>query len=95
VTGEFFSFAFTAALNPKLLALDLTLIENCRARAMFACILAAGPLISCFSEPAVELHGAAEVDVCWATCSFPRRCGSVIAGMSMSWAAPQGGTTRQ
>ena len=42
MTGEFFALAFTEALNPKLLALDLLLIENRRARAMFACILAAG-----------------------------------------------------
>ena len=40
MTGEFFVLAFTAALNPKLLALDLLLIENRRRRAMFACILA-------------------------------------------------------
>jgi hypothetical protein len=42
VNGEFFLLAFTSALNPKLLALDLLLIENRRPRAMFACILAAG-----------------------------------------------------
>lgn len=28
MNGEFFVLAFTAALNPKLLALDLLLIEN-------------------------------------------------------------------
>jgi hypothetical protein len=42
VNAEFFVLAFTAALNPKLLALDLLLIENRRPRAMFACILAGG-----------------------------------------------------
>lgn len=42
MNGEFFALAFTAALNPKLLALDLLLIENRRSRAMFACILAGG-----------------------------------------------------
>jgi len=42
VNAEFFALAFTAALNPKLLALDLLLIENRRPRAMFACILAGG-----------------------------------------------------
>jgi hypothetical protein len=42
VNGEFFVLAFTAALNAKLLALDLLLIENRRPRAMFACILAGG-----------------------------------------------------
>ena len=34
--------AFTAALNPKLLALDLLLIENRRPRAMFLCLLLGG-----------------------------------------------------
>jgi len=38
----FFALAFTAAANPKLLALDLLLIENRRPRAMFASILAGG-----------------------------------------------------
>jgi hypothetical protein len=42
VNAAFFALAFTAALNPKLLALDLLLIENRRPRAMFACILAGG-----------------------------------------------------
>ena len=42
MNGAFFALAFTAALNPKLLALDLLLIENRRPRAMFACILAGG-----------------------------------------------------
>lgn len=42
MNGEFFVLAFTAALNPKLLALDLLLIENRRPRAMFASILAGG-----------------------------------------------------
>ncbi len=38
----FFALAFIAALNPKLLGLDLLLIENRRPRAMFASLLAAG-----------------------------------------------------
>jgi len=42
VNAEFFALAFTAALNPKLLAIDLLLIENRRPRAMFLCILAGG-----------------------------------------------------
>jgi hypothetical protein len=42
VNAEFFVLAFTAAANPKLLALDLLLIENRRPRAMFAAILAGG-----------------------------------------------------
>jgi len=42
VTAEFFVLAFTAALNPKLLAVDLLLIENRRPRAMFLCLLLGG-----------------------------------------------------
>jgi hypothetical protein len=42
MNAQFFVLAFTAALNPKLLALDLLLIENQRPRAMFASILAGG-----------------------------------------------------
>jgi hypothetical protein len=42
LNAAFFALAFTAALNPKLLALDLLLVENRRPRAMFACILAGG-----------------------------------------------------
>jgi hypothetical protein len=42
VNGTFFALAFLAALNPKLLALDLLLIENRRPRAMFAGILLGG-----------------------------------------------------
>ncbi len=42
MNAEFFVLAFIAALNPKLLAVDLLLIENRRPRAMFcACCLAA------------------------------------------------------
>jgi hypothetical protein len=42
MTAEFFALAVFAALNPKLLALDLLLVENRRPRAMFLCILAGG-----------------------------------------------------
>jgi Sap, sulfolipid-1-addressing protein len=42
MNAEFFALAFFAALNPKLLAIDLLLIENRRPRAMFLCILLAG-----------------------------------------------------
>src|ERR1039458_3397549 len=40
--AEFFALAFVAALNPKLLAIDLLLIENRRPRAMFLCLLLGG-----------------------------------------------------
>jgi len=42
VNATFFALAFTAALNPKLLGLDLLLIHNRRPRAMFLCILLGG-----------------------------------------------------
>ena len=42
MNAEFFVLAFTAALNPKLLAVDLLLIENRRSRAMFLCVLIGG-----------------------------------------------------
>ena len=40
--AEFFGLAFLAALNPKLLAIDLLLIENRRPRLMFTAFLAGG-----------------------------------------------------
>ena len=42
VSAGFFGLAFLAALNPKLLAVDLLLIDNRRPRAMFLCLLAGG-----------------------------------------------------
>jgi hypothetical protein len=42
VNAEFFALAVVAALNLKLLAVDLLLIENRRPRAMFLCVLAGG-----------------------------------------------------
>lgn len=42
MSASFFALAFVAALNPKLLALDLLLIENRRPRAMFLCLLLGG-----------------------------------------------------
>ena len=42
MNAAFFALAFTAALNPKLLALDLLLMENRRPRAMFLCVLIGG-----------------------------------------------------
>ena len=42
MNAEFFALAFLAALNPKLLALDLLLIENRRPRAMFSWLLVGG-----------------------------------------------------
>src|SRR5690242_14643903 len=42
MNATFFALAFTAALNPKLLAIDLLLIENRRPRVMFLCVLLGG-----------------------------------------------------
>jgi|SRR5215470_14842737 hypothetical protein len=42
MNAEFFVLAVTAALNPKLLAVDLLLVENRRPRAMFLCVLLGG-----------------------------------------------------
>jgi Sap, sulfolipid-1-addressing protein len=46
MNAEFFALAFVAALNPKLLALDLLLIENRRPRAMFLCVLLGGMTVA-------------------------------------------------
>jgi hypothetical protein len=46
VNAEFFALAFTAALNPKLLAVDLLLIENRRPRMMFLCVLFGGMTVA-------------------------------------------------
>jgi hypothetical protein len=46
VNAEFFALAFASALNPKLLALDLLLIENRRPRAMFLCVLLGGMTVA-------------------------------------------------
>ena len=46
MNAEFFALAFTAALNPKLLAIDLLLIENRRPRLMFLCILLGGMTVA-------------------------------------------------
>jgi hypothetical protein len=42
MNAEFFVLAVIAALNPKLLAIDLLLIENRRPRAMFLAVLLGG-----------------------------------------------------
>src|ERR1700760_3981436 len=46
MNAEFFALAFLSALNPKLLALDLLLIENRRPRAMFLCVLLGGMIVA-------------------------------------------------
>jgi Sap, sulfolipid-1-addressing protein len=46
MNAEFFALAFLSALNPKLLGLDLLLIENRRPRAMFLCLLLGGMTVA-------------------------------------------------
>src|SRR5215813_9197736 len=46
MNAEFFVLAFTAALNPKLLAVDVLLIDNRRPRAMFLCVLLGGMTVA-------------------------------------------------
>jgi len=46
MNADFFALAFASALNPKLLALDLLLIENRRPRAMFLCVLLGGVTVA-------------------------------------------------
>jgi hypothetical protein len=42
MSGSYLALAVAAALNPKLLAVDLVLTENRRPRAMFLCVLLGG-----------------------------------------------------
>ena len=46
MNAQFFALAFIAALNPKLLAVDLLLAENRRPRAMFVCLLFGGMAVA-------------------------------------------------
>ncbi len=46
MNAGFFALAFLSALNPKLLAIDLLLIENRRPRAMFLCVLLGGMTVA-------------------------------------------------
>jgi hypothetical protein len=46
VNAEFFFLAIGSALNPKLLAIDLVLARNRRARAMFLCVLGAAFVVA-------------------------------------------------
>src|SRR5258708_12594606 len=55
MNAQFFALAFVAALNPKLLALDMLLIENRRPRAMFLCVLIGGMTVAVAFGLAVAL----------------------------------------
>src|SRR5258708_5643465 len=55
MNAQFFALAFVAALNPKLLALDLLLVENRRPRAMFLFVLIGGMTVAVAFGLAVAL----------------------------------------
>jgi Sap, sulfolipid-1-addressing protein len=72
MNAEFFALAFLAALNPKLLAVDLLLIENRRPRAMFLCLLLGGLTVALtiglldvliFHADAIRAQGAVSAGV--------------------------------
>jgi hypothetical protein len=72
MNAEFFALAFLSALNPKLLALDLLLIENRRPRAMFLCLLLGGMTVAltiglldvlAFHADAIKHQGAVSAGV--------------------------------
>ena len=46
MSAEYFALACAAALNPKLLAVDLLLAENRRPRTMFLCVLLGGLMVA-------------------------------------------------
>jgi hypothetical protein len=75
VNAQFFALAFTAAQNPKLLALDLLLIENRRPRVMFAGILAGGLGVAV----AIDL-----VDVLVVQASGVKSQGEISAGVDLA-----------
>jgi len=79
VNAAFFGLAFLAALNPKLLAVDLLLIENRRPRTMFLCLLAGG------LGMAIELVSWT-CSSCTPTPSRPR--GSASAGLDLALGVP-------
>jgi Sap, sulfolipid-1-addressing protein len=72
MNAEFFALAFAAALNPKLLAVDLLLIENRRPRAMFLSLLLGGLTVALtigwldvlvFHEDAIKAQGKVSAGV--------------------------------
>jgi len=72
MNAEFFALAVAAALNPKLLAIDLLLIENRRPRAMFQCLLLGGLTVGVtiglldvlvFHADAIKAQGSASAGV--------------------------------
>ena len=71
MNAAFFALAFSAALNPKLLALDLLLIENRRPRAMFLCVLLGGMTMAL----TIGLLDVARAPEYWSRCVTIADCG--------------------
>jgi hypothetical protein len=88
MTAEFFALAFLSALNPKLLALDLLLIENRRPRAMFVCLLLGGMTVAltiglldvlAFHADAIKAQGTVSAGVDLALGLFLLTAGALLA----------------
>ena len=88
MSAEFFALAFLSALNPKLLALDLLLIENRRPRAMFLCLLLGGMTVAVtiglldvlvFHADAIKAQGKVSAGVDLALGLFLLAAGALLA----------------
>ena len=79
MNATFFGLAFLAALNPKLLGVDLLLMQSGRPRAMLACFLAGGMAVAL----AVGL-----VDVFVVHADAIKTQGSVSAGLDLALGVP-------
>ncbi len=88
MNAEFFALAFLSALNPKLLALDLLLIENRRPRAMFVCLLLGGMTVALtvglldvlvFHADAIKHQASVSASVDLAVGLFLLAAGSLLA----------------
>src|SRR5271156_3547976 len=88
MNAEFFALAFLSALNPKLLALDLLLIENRRPRAMFLCLLLGGMTVALtvglldvlvFHPDAINHQASVSAGVALAVGLFLLAIGSLLA----------------
>ncbi|MGB6581015.1 MAG: GAP family protein [Streptosporangiaceae bacterium] len=88
MNAEFIGLAFLSALNPKLLALDLLLIENRRPRAMFLCLLLGGMTVAltiglldvlAFHADAIKAQGTVSAGVDLALGLFLLAAGALLA----------------
>src|SRR6266567_6439095 len=88
MNAAFFALAFLSALNPKLLALDLLLIENRRPRMMFLCLLIGGLAVALaiglldvlvFRADAIKAQGTVSAGVDLALGLFLLAAGALLA----------------